>query len=215
MKLLIIDTTKLTAFIVAVCDELNYVKIIPETQKHSEELLNGIETLLNGAGVELKDFDAVGCVTGPGSFTGIRIGMSTVKAFVCANNLKLISGTFFDIIGSYVKNGTVILKNTNKTCYLAQISNAKVKNSEVVEYSKLDSFKSASIYALEQEHLQNQLSYINISTINNYPEILASYFVNKFNKKQFDDINSFSPYYMQLSQAERELKDKRNDKETK
>ena len=84
-----------------------------------------------------------------------------------------------------------------------------------MEYSKLDSFKSASIYALEQEHLQNQLSYINISTINNYPEILASYFVNKFNKKQFDNINSFSPYYMQLSQAERELKDKRNDKETK
>lgn len=212
MKLLIVDTTKLTAFIVAVCDDLNYVKIIPETQKHSEELLNGIDTLLGSAQVELKNFDAVAAVTGPGSFTGIRIGMSTVKAFVCANNHKLLSATFFEVIASEIKNGTVILKNTSTTCYLAVIKNGKIIKEDIVEYVSLKDVCVGPVYALSQEHFENQLSYININSIDNYPEILANYFIDKFNKKKFVDINNFSPYYMQLSQAERELKEKQNDK---
>lgn len=215
MKLLIIDTTKLTAFIVAVIDDTNYIKIIPETKKHSEELLNGVDTLLTSAETKLKDFDAVACVTGPGSFTGIRIGMSTVKAFVCANNNKLLSATFFEVMASKIENGTIILKNTSTTCYLAVIKNGKIIKQDVVEYVNLKESCEGVVYALSQEHLETQLSYINLTTIDNYPQILAEFFADKFNKKAFVDINNFSPYYMQLSQAERENKEKQNDKETK
>ncbi|MBQ3865555.1 MAG: tRNA (adenosine(37)-N6)-threonylcarbamoyltransferase complex dimerization subunit type 1 TsaB, partial [Clostridia bacterium] len=46
---------------------------------HSETLLPGILLLLDGAGIGVSDLDAVAVSVGPGSFTGLRIGVSTVK----------------------------------------------------------------------------------------------------------------------------------------
>lgn len=47
--------------------------------KHSETLMNTILLVLNEAGVSRKDLDLLICSEGPGSFTGLRIGMSTIK----------------------------------------------------------------------------------------------------------------------------------------
>lgn len=52
---------------------------IDSEQTHSVRLLKGVETLLDGCGFSLKDIDAFAVVCGPGSFTGIRIGLATVK----------------------------------------------------------------------------------------------------------------------------------------
>ena len=47
---------------------------------HSNRLLNDIDVLLSGAHVALPDIDLFAVATGPGSFTGLRIGIATVKA---------------------------------------------------------------------------------------------------------------------------------------
>jgi len=47
---------------------------------HNRRLLNSIDALLGQAGWELEDIDAFAVAGGPGSFTGIRIGMTTMKA---------------------------------------------------------------------------------------------------------------------------------------
>ncbi|HEU4507856.1 MAG TPA: tRNA (adenosine(37)-N6)-threonylcarbamoyltransferase complex dimerization subunit type 1 TsaB [Pyrinomonadaceae bacterium] len=47
---------------------------------HSNRLLNDIDVLLNGAHVALSEIDLFAVATGPGSFTGLRIGIATVKA---------------------------------------------------------------------------------------------------------------------------------------
>ena len=46
---------------------------------HSNSLLNDINDCLNQAGVTLGDVDVFACASGPGSFTGLRIGIATVK----------------------------------------------------------------------------------------------------------------------------------------
>ena len=51
---------------------------------HSKTLLPMAERLLRGAGLSVKDLDAVAVAHGPGSFTGIRIGVSTVKGLCWA-----------------------------------------------------------------------------------------------------------------------------------
>ena len=46
---------------------------------HSRTLLPMAEDMLKNTGVSLKDIDLIACAHGPGSFTGIRIGIATVK----------------------------------------------------------------------------------------------------------------------------------------
>ena len=51
---------------------------------HSLVLLPVIEDICRRAGVELEEVDLFACTVGPGSFTGLRIGLSTVKGFALA-----------------------------------------------------------------------------------------------------------------------------------
>lgn len=54
------------------------------TASHSNDLLSSVEKTLGDAGVKLTDVDLFAAAVGPGSFTGLRIGLATVKSFaVC------------------------------------------------------------------------------------------------------------------------------------
>lgn len=52
---------------------------------HSESLLPAVEDLCRNTGIPLETVDLLACTVGPGSFTGLRIGMSTVKGFAFAS----------------------------------------------------------------------------------------------------------------------------------
>jgi tRNA threonylcarbamoyladenosine biosynthesis protein TsaB len=62
-----------------------------EVTTHSEGLLDLIDETLREAGVTVHDLDAIACGRGPGSFTGLRIGMATVKGFCLATGAPLIA----------------------------------------------------------------------------------------------------------------------------
>ena len=81
MKFLGLDTSKSKTYIVLINDDKEIVKVLEETRKVSENLLVEIDSLLKSENIELNDIDYLGAITGPGSFTGIRIGMATIKAF--------------------------------------------------------------------------------------------------------------------------------------
>jgi tRNA threonylcarbamoyladenosine biosynthesis protein TsaB len=51
------------------------------TASHSTDLIETVATILNKAGVELRQIDLFAAAVGPGSFTGLRIGLATVKSF--------------------------------------------------------------------------------------------------------------------------------------
>jgi tRNA threonylcarbamoyladenosine biosynthesis protein TsaB len=52
-----------------------------ERESHSSNLLHHIESILREASIELRDIDLFAAALGPGSFTGLRIGLATAKAF--------------------------------------------------------------------------------------------------------------------------------------
>lgn len=59
-------------------------------RKHSERLLPLIDILLDQSGVSLSDIDCFAASRGPGSFTGVRIGLGTMKAFANARQKRVI-----------------------------------------------------------------------------------------------------------------------------
>jgi tRNA threonylcarbamoyladenosine biosynthesis protein TsaB len=56
--------------------------------KHSEKLMPAVRSLLEEAGVPVQELDLIICSTGPGSFTGIRIGLATAKGLADGGALR-------------------------------------------------------------------------------------------------------------------------------
>lgn len=54
------------------------------TSNHVERLLPAVQSLLSGAGLRMDELDLIAVATGPGSFTGVRIGMATGKGLAFA-----------------------------------------------------------------------------------------------------------------------------------
>ena len=80
VKILAVDSSSLTGS-VALCqgEFLVAESLLNVRSTHSEKLLKQIDLLLNEADWKLEDLDLLTVVTGPGSFTGLRIGIATIK----------------------------------------------------------------------------------------------------------------------------------------
>ena len=85
---------------------------------HSVNLMPEIEKLLSSVDYDLATSDFFVSVVGPGSFTGIRIGVSAVKAFALAFNKPVLSITSFDTIAYNVKSGKrLAIIDAKHNCY--------------------------------------------------------------------------------------------------
>lgn len=91
MNILAVDTTSKKASIALLISKENkmFEKHIDNEITHSEKLMPLIDSSLIESNIKLKDIDLFSCVLGPGSFTGIRIGISTIKAFAKVFNKKI------------------------------------------------------------------------------------------------------------------------------
>ncbi len=86
MLTLAFDTSSKTAAVALLRDsDILYDNIIINTGlKHSEVLMPAIDHALRAISVKIKDVDLFACTIGPGSFTGLRIGVSTLKGLILA-----------------------------------------------------------------------------------------------------------------------------------
>lgn len=203
MNFLAIDTTKSSSYIILKNGEDIVIDTLKETRKVSENLLLGVDKLLQSNNAKLKDLDCFGCVVGPGSFTGVRIGMSMIKAFNAVLDKNIVMLNSFEVLENTVKDGCIFLTCTKTSFYFAFVKDGKVTNMGVEELKNIkhDKFKNATTFTPEKELQEYADNYIN-----NYKSILKSAFEIKVAKKQFVNKSDFLPLYLQLSQAERNLK---------
>jgi tRNA threonylcarbamoyladenosine biosynthesis protein TsaB len=80
VKILSVDTSTSAGSILLAEDDKTMAEInVDSNQTHSARLLPGIDCLLKSTGLDLADVDAFAVIRGPGSFTGIRIGITIIK----------------------------------------------------------------------------------------------------------------------------------------
>ena len=68
------------------------------SREQSERLPGELEALLEEGGVALEDIDAFAVATGPGSFTGLRVGIATMQGLAMATGKPLIGVSAFDAL---------------------------------------------------------------------------------------------------------------------
>jgi tRNA threonylcarbamoyladenosine biosynthesis protein TsaB len=110
MKILAIDTTTFLGSVALVEDDLLVSALQQGTSvTYSERLISGIDHLLTNANWKKEDLDLIAVAIGPGSFTGLRIGMATAKGLAVALGKPLIGVSSLCVIanGADVYDGKV------------------------------------------------------------------------------------------------------------
>lgn len=200
MKILGIDTTGKEAVIYIKNKSIvDFVKLNKQ-MKVSENLLSYIDELLTNNNLELKDIDVLACCIGPGSFTGIRIGIATCKAFMMANSaLRCVTYNTFEPYLGLVNNGFIYSSCTKSSFYRCEIVDGNIKAIDVVEKTNVK-YNDNSYLIGEDESVayENKLDFDVLNHIKLVEENVKM--------KKFVTENEVTPNYVCDSQAERNLK---------
>ncbi|MBO7178167.1 MAG: tRNA (adenosine(37)-N6)-threonylcarbamoyltransferase complex dimerization subunit type 1 TsaB [Clostridia bacterium] len=108
-------------------------------RRHTSEILVALDELFIKSGVSASELDYVGVVVGPGSFTGIRIGVSTANAMAYACGAKLVEITDLESMLALEDKalGLIDCKHDNYYCLYKDGENLdyKAQNVSEIEYA--------------------------------------------------------------------------------
>ena len=110
MNILAVDTAGKSAAVAILRDDtLLYETQCNNGMTHSETLLPMIDTALRACGLTMEDIDLLGVTSGPGSFTGLRIGLSVVKGLALPRQIPCAGvSTMAALAYGLAGEGTVI-----------------------------------------------------------------------------------------------------------
>ena len=114
MKILALDTSCKTAMAV-ITDNGKIIAGIQlhDEKTHSVKLLPAIEYILSAADILPQDLDCIAVTNGPGSYTGLRIGVTTAKTYAYTLNIPVIGINSLEALAASVDVG-----NDNIICPL-------------------------------------------------------------------------------------------------
>ena len=210
MKILALDSSAKTASAAIIDGEqLISEAFVNAGLTHSETLLPMVDSVLSLARLTMSDIDGCVITDGPGSFTGIRIGMATIKAFMIGlGKTKAVQINTLDLIAfsSKLKEDKVIIVNAGGINYYVASydkENNLVNNYECNEEKDLEKYISGkkTVTINESNFITNEV--VNISELNQIE------FTKKLiNDNKFVDAENLVPFYILKSQAERNLEKK-------
>ena len=101
MKILGIDTSSMAASVAVIEDNKLICEYTINTKKtHSQKLMPMIENMLSLSDLNVRELDAIAVCEGPGSFTGLRIGMATAKAIAHVNDIPVIGVNSLEVLAA-------------------------------------------------------------------------------------------------------------------
>lgn len=233
MKILSIDTSsKICSVSILEDTDLIIEKHIDNELTHSQKLMPLIDEILKENNIELSDLDLFACSIGPGSFTGVRIGVSTVKAFNDVTNIPIVSVSSLESLAyntlnsNYKKDAKLVLsiidaKNDNVYYGLFKRDD---DNFECVE--ELDAKNIDEMIEILKKYRSSPILFVGDGAEKHQYHLLkhfskATFVEDKYNKQSsvsvgkagyyhyingnYGDSNSITPLYLRKSQAERAL----------
>ena len=228
MIILGMDTSSVNATVAVLNDnKLVAEYLISNDRTHSVIIMPLLEDMLKKCGVKLSDVDVFAVVTGPGSFTGLRIGISTIKTLAQAcnkpvigiNSLESLVNNFFapkdtiicpvidarheEVYNAVFENGICITEPRvialDKLFEELSVTEKDVIfcGDGVLKYSDKIMSESDGKWTIAPQHLSMQKSSSLCQAA--YKRALIG---------DFDDLYTLLPLYLRRSQAERELERK-------
>jgi len=115
------------------------IKEVKSVKSHSVFLIPTIESILKGNNLEINNLNEIIVINGPGSFTGVRLGVIVAKtlAYTLKINIKTITSIDALAISNNILKRTIVSINDNKGVYFA-IYESNSRISDIKYLSKND-----------------------------------------------------------------------------
>ena len=230
MKILGIDTSSMAASVAVIEDNKLICEYTINTKKtHSQKLMPMIENMLGLSDLNVREIDAIAVCEGPGSFTGLRIGMATAKAIAHVNDIPVIGVNSLEALAANMnlcdKKICSILDAQRNQVYTGRYQYEGTKLVEIKEIGiqQIDELLEELAQSGEQWILVGEAVYKyedKIREISNIEIPAASNNVTKAGslccvaKVKFDegkdifDCYTVNPLYIRKSQAEEQYEEK-------
>lgn len=184
-------------------------EIAEQGYSHAEKLHLFIEEVISDAAISFSDLKAIAVSQGPGSYTGLRIGVSAAKGLSYALQIPLIAVDTLESLAMQVvaKDGFIIpmIDARRMEVYSAIFNSNKEKIREVqAQIINEDSFADISekVYFIgdSNEKVKLSLTKSNFVFLDNhvYPSAneMSEISFKKYIEKDFVDVAYFEPYYL-------------------
>lgn len=182
LKFLQIDTSNEDSLLIRLYLGENESQInILEKRCHLEKLVPSIGEILKQNNLKIVDLDFIALNEGPGSWTGLRIGFSTIKTISQINDIKLILYSNFDIIREKHKENTgvfLVPTNNSRFYYFVLFNNDPIQLG-VVSQKDLSEFYPD----IPRFYYENNLNCKNL-------------LISKYNAGEFQDVMKIEPFYL-------------------
>ncbi len=230
MKVLSIETSSKICS-VAILEDKNLIKKIELNNglTHSESLMPVIKQILEETNLTLSQMDLFVCDIGPGSFTGIRIGLATVKAFSDSLQIPSVGISSLEGLAYLIKDDGIIcsmIDCKNDSCYYA-VYQLKNECYTLLESPKADSIESCLSF-LNYQYPHTTITFVGdaCTLYKNKIQTASSNFILSKDKKfdnvdvyflgiaglnkytQFGEDKHLLPLYLKKPQAQRQLEEK-------
>lgn len=179
-----------------------------KTYSHAEQLHVFIEEILSAAKLDVSNLDAIAVSKGPGSYTGLRIGVSTAKGLCYALDIPLISTPTLEVLALKVEGTAPIipmLDARRMEVYAAVYANGvairETRAEILTETSYAEYLQAGSVIFIGSgaEKFNAICQHSNAEFIlNELPSAkqMAALAAKKYKNKEFEDIAYFEPYYL-------------------
>ena len=231
MNIFGIDTCCMAATAAVLSDDRLVSQIVQNNKRtHSQKIMPMIEFVLREAEIEISDIDCFAAAVGPGSFTGVRIGVATVKALAhmmdkpcvavstlhaLANNVAYFDGIICPILdarrgqvyNALFRGGDLSRITEDRACSVEELCRELAEKEEKIIFLG----DGVSAFAKQiKDALGDKAAFAQRMQRMNLAASVAEIGFEKFALGETISYSALVPEYLRLSQAERERLEKEN-----
>ncbi|MDR3264301.1 MAG: tRNA (adenosine(37)-N6)-threonylcarbamoyltransferase complex dimerization subunit type 1 TsaB [Clostridiales bacterium] len=197
MNVLIVDSTREILLAILLKDDKMYVrKSLRGNSRHVTLLFVKIDELLTEAGIDAADIDFFAGIIGPGSYTGIRVGVCALTAMARANGKKLVSVNSLEVLGYGAKalGEYICLIDSGHDYYAMEVKDG-VRRYFILDRNLTDGYDNKIIRDDNEYYIDNIVAVVKEKiSVTDYGNLMI-------------------PFYMKKSQAGQSFKDIKDDRD--
>lgn len=229
MKILAVDTATKSCSVAIVDKKLLLAEMtVVNEQTHTKHLLEMISLVIKHSGLKLADLNGFAVTRGPGSFTGLRIGISSVKGLATAQGKPIVGVSSLDVLARQVSFSPYLISSlidarrdevySSRYRYKDGKLKKEGKEQAVSPEDAIEEINEPCIFVgsgavLYRKAIKDKLGeyayFVQAYENTIRASKVASLSMDRFENDDTDDVETFVPNYLRKSDAQLKLHEKK------